>query len=82
MQSTLSSALTVNTAAPATVGVPVSSPAADSDSPAGSAPALTTNVCGPTPPTAVSVCAYGTFSCASGSVAGASVMTSQATLMV
>ena len=47
--SSASTTLTVNELLPTVVGVPASTPAAESASPAGSVPALTENVNGPTP---------------------------------
>ena len=48
-------AVTVNEAAPPTVGVPEISPAADNVSPVGKAPAVTAKVTAPTPPVAATV---------------------------
>jgi hypothetical protein len=52
-------AVTVKVKLPDTVGVPERTPAEESTSPAGNAPAVTANVCGARPPDAVSVWLYG-----------------------
>ena len=79
MQSNASTAVTVNTATPGPVGVPVMSPAGDSVRPGGSEFAVTARSYGALPPEGVIVCVYGTPTWASGSVGGDSVMTGHAT---
>src|SRR5436190_21635756 len=64
----------VNADAPATEGVPESTPAGDRVMPSGSVPALTLKASGGTAPCAVSVSAKATATRAAGSNAGAKVI--------
>ena len=62
----------------ALLGVPLSTPARDSDKPAGNAPEVTAKAYGPVPPDAVRVCEYAAPVVPLGSVLGASVTTTAA----
>ena len=68
---------TVKVDLPDEVGVPEITPAFDSESPAGSEPAVSTNTYGPVPPLPLSVSLYGDFDSPFGSVAGVIVMVGQ-----
>ena len=75
-------ALTVKLNSPAAVGVPLSNPAEESESPAGNAPTKIEYAYGDVPPLAEMVCEYATPIVAAASKAGAMVIVGGLTVSV